>query len=363
MFKKAQRLNANSFKVIFTLELNELLFPVHFLKNPSFWNSKSNDINENPAVAFSICFAKGGKVATTQDILIYKNQVIATPLPSSFDSSSSSSKYDYEMIRIPIDQNVSLPITMYQDKKTRHFLEKNSSIILRRSVELISDYQTVQYKHNHKQTIIVGDKNLNSSHVASHEGIGRYQLPLHEILYSLDYQAISDEKDMKIVFDLQNGIGLTFMIKTYLPYLDSMKAGGQPFDEDDNCSVISDLTTTSAIGGVSFSQSPSSQARIIPPAPNPPPSVNPVALPLNEGPMLRTSKDPVTMLPKSPWKSPKRLTSWPGIEIVSPSDPEPTTQKAVSSPINPTILHPAEEKQVAFITISFITFDYSISII
>jgi hypothetical protein len=265
MLRKAKRINSVAMKVIFSLDLQEILLPRRFVESSTIWEVES-------LTSLSVCFQKGGKLASTSEILVDREKLL--------------SQFAYErdeMIPIRIQQTIDLPITMYQDKKTGQFLEKKSFIILRK---LFTDYPGKSSSSSCRQI---------GSSISSHGGIGKYCLPLHEIFQKMDYSALVDSKEMKITFDIQNGIVLSFTLKAFVGTTTDIITT----DSSDNLSVISDLTDVSALGAnfrVNQSHSP--------------PLIQPL-LGITTTALMKTGNNH-HIGHNSPWKSPKRIVSWPG---------------------------------------------------
>lgn len=197
--RRASRIGFQPVKFITTLVVHQLVLPVE------------NHIKNNSVL--SICFEKGGKISTSNDI-VYDLDQTDINLVERGDSNMS--------MVIELDERLELVSTLYRDPLSGVFQRKQGKIILRQ-------LQT---------SSVTG--------MSSFKGIGIYTINLHEIAQSMGYDKMLS-KDLEMPLEQLSGGSLEATVTNKIVYLQSED------DADDAHSVNSLASDMSTVGATFFS--------------------------------------------------------------------------------------------------------------
>jgi len=197
--RRASRIGFQPVKFITTIVVHQLVLPVE------------NHIKNNSVL--SICFEKGGKISTSDDIVYDLDQ---TDINLVERGSSNMSMV------IELDERLELVSTLYRDPLTGIFQKKQGKIILRQ-------LQT---------SSVTG--------MSSFKGIGIYTINLHEVAQSMGYDKMLS-KDLEMPLEQLSGASLEATVTNKIVYLQSED------DADDAHSVNSLASDMSTVGATFFS--------------------------------------------------------------------------------------------------------------
>lgn len=214
MFKKVSRVGCASHKVLFTIYVNEIIFGVN-VDGSAYDDIKKGDI-------LSLCFERGGKLASTNDKMFLGNVECS-------DSQGTSISI------FPVNESLSLVATVYTNS-TGKYQQKKGKLILR------------QLKKNYK--LASGDTYI---------GLGILNLKLDEYLradhrtYGVNHnynytKCATVEETLK--FDLLNNVSIRLSVSAQI--INDENDYGGPLNE--TMSVASDWSKSDGTIGATFSE-------------------------------------------------------------------------------------------------------------
>jgi hypothetical protein len=162
--KRASRLGFHKLKLVCSINVTQLII--------------ANSSPIDPGSILSICFEKGGKISTSNEIIFDINKNDINPLRS-----NANLKY----VTIPIDERVELVMTLYKDLSTNKNQEKLAKLILRQL------------------------KRHSGLGMDAFKGIGVCVLRLHDIVEDLAENAIGT-KEYTLQLDQLPGCSMTALI-------------------------------------------------------------------------------------------------------------------------------------------------------